>query len=187
MSLVDLVVDCHRQLTGAGEAHAFGGALALAYIAEPRGTVDVDVNVFSPVADIDVVLDVFAGFGFRPEHPREDWLPIAGIRLRREGDPYPVDVFPSLDDRYGEIKRRCVNHPFGPDQVVLPFLSAEDLALFKLSFGRDKDWVDLRSIARSRPGLDIDYVERQLLALRGANMHPRIVRLRTLLREQESP
>src|SRR5947209_7381077 len=29
--------------------HAFGGALALAYYAEPRATIDIDLNVFVPV------------------------------------------------------------------------------------------------------------------------------------------
>ncbi|MDQ6910935.1 MAG: hypothetical protein M3Z84_09175, partial [Actinomycetota bacterium] len=172
MSLVDLVVDVHRQLAAEGQAHAFGGALALAYIADPRGTVDVDVNVFAPVAEIDAVLHVFAALGLRAAQPRDDWLPMAGIRLRRDADDYPVDVFPSLDERYDEIEHRCVNHPFGPDDVVLPFLSAEDLALFKLSFGRDKDWVDLRAIARSRRDLDIDYIERQLIGLRGPACTP---------------
>ena len=28
--------------------HAFGGALALAYYAEPRATIDIDLNVFVP-------------------------------------------------------------------------------------------------------------------------------------------
>ncbi|MDQ6927088.1 MAG: hypothetical protein M3159_00305 [Actinomycetota bacterium] len=182
MSLADLVVDVHRRLSAARRAHAFGGALALAYIAEPRGTVDVDVNVFSPVADMETVIEALAVLGLRAEQPSENWMAMAGIRLRRDDNPYAVDVFPSLDERYGEIQRRCVRHPFGSDRVMLPFLSAEDLAVFKLSFGRDKDWVDLRAIARSRPELDVDYIERQLLALRGAGMHPRIVRLRTLLR-----
>lgn len=184
MSLVDLVVELHRELSAAGQAHAFGGALALAYVAEPRGTVDIDLNIFTPDTDIDDVLEVFAALGLQPELPRDRWLPIAGIRMRREGDPYPVDVFPSLDERYGEIERRCVNHAFGPDRVVLPFLSAEDLVLFKLSFGRDKDWVDLRAIARSQPTLDLDYVEAQLIGLRGAGMHPRLARMRKLARSE---
>ena len=186
MSLVDLVVDVHRLLLAAGQAHAFGGALALAYVAEPRGTVDIDVNVFAPASEIDIVLDLFGPLGLTPERPRDEWLPIAGIRLRRARDPYSVDVFPSLDERYDEIERRCVNHPFGPERLVLPFLSAEDLAVFKLSFGRDKDWVDLRAIARARPRIDIDYVERQLVGLRGPGLHPRVVRLRSLVRDAEA-
>ena len=61
-------------------------------------------------------------------------------------------------------------------------MSAEDVVLFKLSFGRDKDWVDLRAIALARPDVDVAYVERQLISLRGPSMHPRIARFRRLLR-----
>lgn len=182
MSLVDLVVDVHRQLAQASLSHAFGGALALAYVADPRGTVDVDINVFTPVEEIDAILDVLSAIGLRAERARAEWMPAAGIRVRRPADPYPVDVFASIDERYTEIERRCPRYPFGHDGVVLPFLSAEDLALFKLSFGRDKDWVDLRSMATARPNLDVDYIERQLIGLRGPGMYPRLARLRSLLR-----
>jgi len=184
MSLVGLVLEVHAQLATASLAHAFGGALALAYVAEPRGTVDIDVNVFTPLAEVDVVLEVLDAIDLRPERPRRDWLPIAGIRLRRESDPYPVDVFLSLDERYGEIRGRCLPHPFGHGDAVLPFLSAEDLSLFKLSFGRDKDWVDLRAIVRARPAIDVDYIERQLIGLRGPAMFPRVARLRGFVREE---
>lgn len=112
------------------------------------------------------------------ERDRADWPPSAGIRLRRDLDPYPVGIFPSLDERYAEIEHRCPRYPFGHGDAVLPFLSAEDLALFKLSFGRDKGWVDLRAMARARPALDIDYIERRLIGLRGRSMYPRVVRLR---------
>ena len=184
MSLVGLVLEVHAQLATASLAHAFGGALALAYVAEPRGTVDIDVNVFTPLAEVDVVLEVLEAIDLRPERPRRDWLPIAGIRLRRESDPYPVDVFPSLDERYDEIQGRCLPHPFGHGDAVLPFLSAEDLSLFKLSFGRDKDWVDLRAIVRAQPAIDVDYIERQLIGLRGPAMFPRVARLRGFVREE---
>jgi len=43
-SLPEKVVAIDSALTGL--PHAFGGALALAYYAEPRATVDIDVNVF---------------------------------------------------------------------------------------------------------------------------------------------
>jgi hypothetical protein len=184
VSFVDFVVEIHLTLARAGLPHAFGGALALAYVAEPRGTVDVDVNVFSPVADIDTVLGVFGEIALFPEEERARWVPIAGIRLRREEGPYPVDLFASLDDRYAEIATRTVTHPFGPANIALPFLSPEDLVVFKLSFGREKDWVDLRSIASSPRDLDADYVERQLIGLRGPGMYPKVTRFRRLLREE---
>ncbi len=182
MSLVDFVVSVHRGLERARLPHAFGGALALAYVGEPRGTADVDVNVFLPLGELAAILDAFAPLGLRPERPQEELPPVAGVRLRGERHPFPVDVFPSLDERYDEVRRRCVRRPFGPAGTVLPFLAAEDLAMFKLSFGRDKDWVDLRAIAAARPDLDVDYIERQLLGLRGPTMHPRVARLRRLLR-----
>jgi hypothetical protein len=186
VSLVALVLEVHDALAAASFSHAFGGALALAYVAVPRGTVDIDVNVFTPAAEVDPVLDALASIDLRPERPRADWLPVAGIRLRRGSDPYPVDLFPSLDERYAEIERRCPSHPFGHGDAVIPFLSAEDLTLFKLSFGRDKDWVDLRAVAQARPDLDIDYVERQLIGLRGPSAYPRVARMRSLLRDPGS-
>jgi hypothetical protein len=184
VSLVDFVVEVHDRLEHAGLVHAFGGALALAYVADPRGTIDVDVNVFSPVEHLQLVLEVLAALELRPESADALKMPMAGIRLRRPSDPYPLDLFLSLDEAYAEIAERCVRHPFGTERRVLPFLSAEDLAMFKLSFSRDKDWVDLRAMAKARPDLDVAYIERQVLHLRGPSMHPRLVRLRRLLREE---
>lgn len=65
--------------------------------------------------------------------------------------------------------------------IINVVLEVQDLVVFKLSFGRDKDWVDLRQIIRSGLALDVDYIERQLIALRGPTMYPRLARLRALL------
>jgi len=180
MDFVGLIVAVHKQLAQARLPHAFGGALALGYIAEPRGTADIDVNVFVPTTELGRIVDALAPLGYAApaEHPDP---PIAGIRFRHATEPFPIDVFPSLDDRYDEIAARVVRHRFGRGNDVLPFLSAEDLCLFKLSCGRPQDWVDLRNIAQARPDLDVDCVERQLITLRGTAMYPRIARLRTYL------
>ena len=87
-------------------------------------------------------------------------------------------------DRYDEIRHRCVQHPFGRGADVLPFLSAEDLSIFKLSFGRPQDWVDLQAIVAARPDLDIELIEELLVALRGPTMYPRVARLRSLTHER---
>lgn len=183
MNIPVLVAQVSATLEVLDIAHAFGGALALAYYAEPRGTIDVDVNVFAPVASAAPVVAAFEQMDLRAAEPPERWLPLAGVRLVRAADQATVDLFFSLDEAYDEICSRTRNFPFGPDRKELPFLSAEDLSLFKLSFGRPKDWVDLRSLCAAQPGLDVAYIERQLLALRGPTMHPRIVRLRALLRD----
>lgn len=123
--------------------------------------------------------------GLRPEaRPDEQQPPITGIRFVHRDDPFPVDVFPALDERYREIEGRRVLRPFGRGDDLLPFLSAEDLCLFKLSYGRPKDWVDLAAVAAVRPDLDVEIVEELLVALRGPSMYPRLARFRSLLRPE---
>lgn len=180
MNFVDLVIAVHASLRDAAVPHAFGGALALGYVASPRGTVDIDVNVFVHPDGMDVVEQAVGAVGFRSSAKPGD-PPIAGIRFVHATEPFPIDVFPSLDPVYDEIARRVVRHEFGRSGDTLPFLSAEDLCVFKVSFGRPQDWVDLAAIATAKPDLDVDYIERQLVALRGPTMYPRLARLRGFL------
>ena len=42
----ELAVEVSECLASAGIQHAVGGAIALGFHAEPRGTLDVDMNVF---------------------------------------------------------------------------------------------------------------------------------------------
>ncbi len=179
MTIVNRVLDVHRLFVEAGQPHAFGGALALAYVIEPRGTIDVDVNVFLPFERANEVATLLTTLGLTPTLPIADVNPIAGIRFVHLTDPVPVDVFLSVDERYRETQNRVRHHPFGPDATILPFLLPEDLTVFKLSIGRDKDWVDLRQIAAAEPNLNLEYVEEQLLTLRGPSMHPRLARFRS--------
>lgn len=79
-------------------------------------------------------------------------------------------VASSLDPRYVEAERRELLHRFGTAGDMLPFMSAEDLRVFKLSFGRPKDWLDLAAVAAEVPSLDVDYIEDQLIGLRGPTM-----------------
>ena len=181
MEFVEFIVAIHEHLDRARISHAFGGALALAYVAKPRGTVDVDVNVFLPPSAIDRVVGALRPLGLAPEAAIDEAVPAAGIRFVLPAEPFPVDVFPSIDDSYAEVERRRVHHQFTPGEV-LPFLSAEDLCVFKLSFARPQDWVDLQLIAAARPDLDVEYVERQLVGLRGPTMHTRVARFRSFLR-----
>jgi hypothetical protein len=182
MTFTDQVIAVHESLDVADVRHAFGGALALAFIIDPRATADVDVNVFLPADQVQGVVSELGKLGFDRERAASEVNPIAGIRLTGSGDQFPIDLFPSLDEGYDEMVGRIMEHPFGPDRRLLPFLSAEDLVVFKLSFNRDKDWVDLRQIAVARPTLDVEYVERKVVELRGPTMYPRVVRLRSLLR-----
>ena len=61
LALPDKVVALGRALDDV--PHAFGGALALAYYAEPRATQDIDVNVFVAESQAADVLSVLAPLG----------------------------------------------------------------------------------------------------------------------------
>lgn len=182
MDFVELIVTVHDRLDGADFSHAFGGALALGYIAEPRGTVDIDVNVFVSPERIGDVASALDPIGFSAPEASTTSPPVAGVRFTHHTEPFPLDVFPSLDERYVEVEARVEHHPFGRADDVLPFLAAEDLCVFKLTFNRPQDWVDLAAIARARPDLDVEVVEDLVVALRGPTMYPRVARLRSLMR-----
>lgn len=185
MTVHQVALAAHRLLTDAGIDHGFGGALALNYYADPRATVDVDLCIFMPWAEGVADLSRFEAIGFRPAKPVGGTIPVAGIRLYKEGESAPLDVFFSLDDTYDEIAARVRPKPFGPGRHQLPFLSAEDIVLFKLSFNRDKDWVDIRRVVADGPDLDLTYVERILVAIRGPQMHPRVARLRAMVADAD--
>ncbi len=187
MSLIRLVVDAHQVLEDAGIPHAYGGALAFGYHAEARGTRDADLSVFVDGEAIDPVIATLASIGLAPLTAPPERMPIAGIPMARPDDEEELDLFPSLNERYAEIQSRCEIHSYGPDMVPIPFLSAQDTILFKLSFGREKDWVDLRSLAEWNPDVDIDAIEDLLVDLRGPTMHPRLARFRRMLREAQEP
>lgn len=181
MTAASFILSLHDHFARLRVPHAFGGAVALNYYAEPRATIDVDVNVFVPVDRAPAVIEKLSMVGLRPEKSHAAWAPVAGIRLRGDGGDV-ADLFFSIDEHYSEVAARVRRFPFGDPPRRLPFLSAEDLVVFKLSFNRDKDWVDIRQLLVAGTGLDLDYVEAQLIALRGPSMHPRLARLRALAR-----
>jgi hypothetical protein len=179
--IAELVLEVHSILNDAGIDHAFGGALALNYYAEARGTVDVDVNLSVPAEGAASVADILRISGFEPELPEGSWLPVAGLRMMRSQDV--VDLFFSFDDYHRLVLDNAVLHPFpsaGGSQE-LPFLAADDLVVMKLSLNRTKDWADIEAMIAAGTPIDVGYVRAQLVAFRGATTHPRVARLSMLL------
>jgi hypothetical protein len=147
--LPDKVVALDRALTEAGIEHAFGGAIALAYYAEPRATIDIDLNLFIPASEYERVADALSPLGVRPGDTEA---------LQRDGqgrwlwDETPVDLFFSYDpfhEAMGEARRRV---PFGEDRI--PILSPEHLIVCKAAFDRPKDWLDIEQVLVGAPELD---------------------------------
>ncbi len=122
--------------------HAFGGALALAYYATPRGTEDIDVNVFVGTERATAVLEALDRLGVATGDPTD----LSKLReygqVRLHWDRTPVDLFFAYDPLHEACVGRRKRVPFGGDDRIF-ILSAEDLVIFKVLFDRPKDWTDI--------------------------------------------
>jgi predicted esterase len=178
VEFVDRVVALHDALVDVGLPHAFGGALSLAYHATPRGTVEIDLNVFLSSEHARSTIEQLEVLGVAaPANGIEGAIPTAGLRC--PWDDTHVDVFLSYDeDFFASVRARVENHAFedsGHRLHDLPFISAEDLCIFKITFNRQKDWADIEAMLEEAP-LNEAYVQHWLLHLRGEHEWPRIRR-----------
>ncbi len=174
-SLSEKVVAIHEALATTRIPHAIGGALALAYYAEPRATVDVDVNVFVPVDRWPEISDALAPLGVN--------VSADDAALRRDGqvrlwwDRNPVDLFFSYDPFHDAMRRAARRVPFAGKTI--PILAPEHLAVCKAMFDRPKDWIDIEQMIVVTDPLDLPEVEAWLEAMVGED-NQRLVRLREI-------
>ena len=150
----------------AGIPHALGGALALGVAGVPRGTKDVDVNVFSGLDELPRVITALTGVGITIDPPT------ALARAARDGmfvgswDGMRIDVFVPSIAFSSEANRTAIE--IEVDGWRGRFLSAEAIAVFKLLFFRGKDLVDLeRLVAVRGDRLDTAYVRRWMVEMMG--------------------
>lgn len=164
LTLPEQVAALHRALNDATIAHAFGGALALAYCtADPRGTRDIDVNVF---LGVDQVPQLVAAL---PAGVRVSKGNIADLERDAQSRLWwgetPVDVFLSNHSFHDRAQANCRYVPF-LDVERLPVLACDDLAVFKAFFARPKDAVDIATMSAAG-SLDIDALEETVSRLIG--------------------
>jgi len=173
-SLVDRIVAVCESLDRAGIPWALGGALALAYATrEPRGTRDIDVNVFVGSANAPAVFAALpAGVAFTDADVVES---VTRDQVRLWWDTTPIDLFFAADPFHFEVAERCRTVPFEGRRIRV--LAAEDLAVFKALFDRTRDWADIEAMVES-DAVDVQLAAERLAALLGDD--PRVARLRTL-------
>jgi hypothetical protein len=162
-SLPEKIVAIDERLAGAGIAHAFGGALALAYYAEPRATDDIDINIFLEPAAGSAVVEALASLGVQNDL---DQLAVASDgQCRLWWGRTPLDVFFSYDDIHQAMQRTARVVPFGEDR--LPILAPEPLLVCKIAFDRPKDWLDLEQVVVCVEDLDIEEIRAWLERILG--------------------
>ena len=142
------------------------GALALAIAGVPRGTADVDVNVFVSDQRLAEIFNLLITPGVEID------VPGATARAQKDGmfvarwDGMRIDVFlPSIPFAHEAERTRL--RITAADGWSGWFLSAEALAVFKLLFFRGKDIVDLERLAAVRADLDTSYVRKWIVDMMG--------------------
>lgn len=137
----------HDALIESSLPHAFGGAIALAYCTrEPRGTRDLDVNVFvdpvrarealSALPAAVAVSDADVAAAAREGQVRVWW------------EDTPVDVFLDVHSFHAEVAEDIRSVPF--EGRTIPVLDCTALAVFKALFDRTKDWADIEEMIAAR-------------------------------------
>jgi hypothetical protein len=143
---------------------SIGGALALTAWAIPRDTKDVDISVFVPVAELHRVFDALERAGVmldRSDAARS--VDRIGMFTGRSGRTL-VDVFVGDHPHFHAMRARRKQLAYPSGQACW-FLSAEDLCVLKLLYGRTKDIADLERMFAAIPALDVDYVRDWLAKL----------------------
>ncbi len=165
MDLISRIVALHQALRAAQLQHAFGGALALAWCTErARGTIDIDINIFIPVADFATALNSLPSAIAITKKDQETLQRDGQIRLWWQKTP--VDIFLNFTALHEGMANRIRWETLA--EHTLPFLSCQDLAVFKVFFNRTKDWADLEAMHEAGT-LDVKYVASILMEYLGAD------------------
>ena len=136
--------------------YAIGGALALGAWGAPRFTKDVDLSIFSSVEEFSTVANALerAGMIFDRERAPKDIERIGLFNGRLGG--IVVDLFMSGHPHMHEMHRRRKRVETGEGKHLY-FITAEDLCVVKLIYGREKDVGDLQRLFAARD-IDVAYV-----------------------------
>ena len=156
--------------------HAFGGALALAYWAEPRATVDIDINVFVPTDQVDTVLGPLADLGADTAGAAEEIGRDGQARVLWDGTP--LDLFFAYDAFHHAADTAAVEVPFADARIRV--LCPEHLTVCKAVFDRPKDWVDIEAMVTLGTTIDVAEVLRWVGRIAG-DTDPRYERVAAVL------
>jgi hypothetical protein len=121
--------------------YAFGGAIALAYYAAPRGTEDIDINVFLSAEEAGTCLEELERLGI--ESPAAD-RDIHDHQVVLSWEHTPIHVFFSYDPFHDSCRARARQAPFAGGEIWI--LSAEDITIFKVIYDRPKDRDEVREV-----------------------------------------
>ncbi len=170
----DVAVALAVALDASGREYAIGGAIALGYWTEPRGTMDVDLTLFMPQDNPRAVIEQLRSVGCTlDEKQAAEMLGEHGF-CRAAFQHVRVDVFVESYEFYQTVKHRRSRVILRDREVMI--LDAEALCVFKMMFFREKDVLDIKGIMRDLGhALDRNFIREHLVEICGPR-DPRIIR-----------
>jgi len=148
-------------LAGGRVRHLVIGGLAVVAVGEPRITGDVDVIAYITEVEVERIIAAAldAGFELDAAIERERFERTGTLRFRR--GRFQLDLIRASLPFEEEAFRRSARRRLFGRVVHLP--TPEDLILFKILSGRDKDMLDATGVARRHAEtLDLEYLRRTL-------------------------
>jgi len=176
MTLGEKVIELHERLEAAGIPHAFGGALALAYYTlDPRGTSDIDLNIFVPESHPDEALAALPA-EITDQQTALDEIKTSG-QARLWWNETPIDLFFDNVELQKSASLNTKTVPFYNTEI--PILGPVDLAAFKALFNRTRDWADLEAMVAAGK-FSVEEVALAVAGIAGED-DPRVARLHSLV------
>ena len=180
----DVAKRVSAKLVAGGCDYAIGGAIALGYWAEPRGTIDVDFTLFIPpdkpgecvwlLQELGCELNTSDALRSLNEH---GFCRVSYAGLR-------VDVFLPTVPFYEDARKRRQLVDLGGQEILI--WDAETLVVFKMMFFRRKDIVDVEQILRIQgASLDCIWIRERLAEIYGKR-DPRISQWDDLVAERDA-
>jgi hypothetical protein len=174
-----------QEISAAVEAmgceYALGGAIALGFWAEPRGTLDVDLTLFLPSNEPSGTVRMLQTIGceFRTDRVIASLREHGFCQVMYQGRR--IDVFVPTIEFYETARQRRKRVLL--DERPIFIWDPETLCVFKLMFFRRKDLADLEQILRVQGNqLDHSWVGRQIIQIYGER-DPRVSQWQELVNE----
>jgi hypothetical protein len=181
LEVVEVAQRLAQSLDSEGVDYSIGGAIALGYWAQPRGTLDVDVTIYLPPSQPTGCVRLLQTIGCEVKSQEAiESLTQHGF-CQVEFGQRRVDVFLPVVPFYEQARLRrqrvSLNHQ------ALMIWDAATLCVFKMMFFRRKDLADVEQILRVQGNaLDRLWVAQRLIELYGSH-DPRVSEWQSLVNE----
>jgi hypothetical protein len=180
-SLAEKILAVHRALADVGIEHAVGGAIAFAYYGEPRMTIDIDLNIFTPTDRWPEVALALAPLGI--DVAVDEQALARDKEVKVPWDRNPVHLFFSFDELHAAMPAAIRRVPFAGSTI--PIVSPEHLVIRKVTLDRSKDWPDVEAILVAQTPLDLAEIKAWLQRLIGP-ADPRQAKLDIMVNDASS-